>query len=208
MVRFAIFIALLIGAALAQRGSPAPISLEPLHAAAYGVKRGQMRKPIRTRLDKQIPMAGFTSVEDAVIHAARQYNADSVQHNREHVGGVLRCEDGRYVYTHGVGARNQVPVVFSVVQTKSCRLHALWHTHGSPGRDKSHFSPSDTQAAIQVGKPIYLVDPKGVVRVFSPDDPMTIRVKNSLSNISQGKGAWGTVVKDNASTSIEVATRE
>ena len=159
---------------------------------------GRARGLIKTTIPVSIPDAGFTSVDAAVLHAVLNYNEDSIATNREHVGGVLKCRDGRFIYTQGHGRHNQAPVQFAITQTKTCRVVALWHTHGKFGHHKSMFSPSDTQSANQMDKPIYMADHTGTIRVYEPGAPLIMSSKTragSFQGILRGS-AIGVVVFD------------
>lgn len=157
---------------------------------------GRTRDLVRTEVPEQLPTEGFSTVVAAVTHAVDSYNPKSVKSNREHVGGILACSGGRYVYTHGRGRRNQAPVQFSIPQTTDCKLAALWHTHGKKGPHKSMFSPSDTASANLIGRPIYMADHTGTIRVYEPGAPVIVSSRTragSTEGVLKGS-AIGTVV--------------
>jgi len=47
-------------------------------------------------------------------------------------------------------------------------MQALWHTHGGPGPGREYFSDVDTKLAREIGKPFYLADYTGGLKVFQP----------------------------------------
>ncbi|MGK0470948.1 MAG: hypothetical protein ACJAR0_001420 [Candidatus Azotimanducaceae bacterium] len=149
--------------------------------------RSRVRGMVNTANPENLPEAGFENMDQAGLHALLQYNTDSIAANREYVGGVLKCEDCRYIYTHGHGRRHQAPVQFSFSQTKQCRIAALWHTHGTAGHHKSMFSPSDTHSANQIDKPIYMADHTGTIRVYEPGSAAGVVVFESTLVAATGR---------------------
>lgn len=163
---------------------------------------------VKTQIDGLKLGIGYESVIDAVVEATNRYNPDSIAHNREHVGGVLGCNDGRVLFTHGVGRPDQVPVSFSVPQTSNCRLEALWHTHGARDDFKTMFSAADTNSSNALGRPIYMADHTGALRVFEPGSKTSGRQqrnRRSIVRLDEGVAA-GKIVKDRRGKRIKIRT--
>jgi hypothetical protein len=125
---------------------------------------------VKTRIvaDNMVPISGFHTPDAAAIAASNRYNPDSIEKNREHVGGIVRCNRSEYFYTHGRGESGVVPVQFSVAYPKSCKLHSFWHTHGGSFEDRKFFSPADTHTANSADKPFFMSDYQGNLRVYRP----------------------------------------
>jgi hypothetical protein len=105
-----------------------------------------------------------------VIAASSAVNARSVREDREFLGAVLRRgPDYHYSVVAGrpgadrIRARLVVPAGFEVV--------ALWHTHGAPAPERRYFSAVDVALVRGTGKPLYLADGSGGLRVLRPGAP-------------------------------------
>jgi hypothetical protein len=163
---------------------------------------------VRTKLidDEAVPDEGYATHLEAVIAASDRYNPDSIRHNREHVGGILRC-DGRYFYTHGLGGEGQAPVRFSIVIPKSCALAALWHTHGGEFPDREYFSQADTRSAEKTGKPMFMTNHTGRLHVYHPGGSRTGRlIPGSLQRLPRGASV-GELLRTELGAAIRIATR-
>lgn len=178
---------------------PLPLAAAPAHHPDL----------VKTQIDQLAPEAGYMDVIDAVIEAANRYNPDSIVHNREHVGGILVCTDGRTLFTHGVGDPDKAPVPFSVPRPSHCQLEALWHTHGARGDFKTMFSAADTHSSNSIGRPIYMVDHTGTLRVFEPGAKTSGRQrrnKSSIVRLDEGVPA-GKIVRNRSGKRIEIRTK-
>jgi len=178
---------------------------------AYSHSGNSAKQPIvkTSRIeDSTVPAEGYASMDEAVIAASDRFNADSIRFNREHVGGILKCADKGYFYTHGVGGEGIAPVQFSIPQTQKCKLSAVWHTHGGNFEDRAFFSPSDTGTAEATDKPIYMADYTGTLRVFFPGDKKMSRNsrkrRGAMLGLPRGT-AQGSIVRDGAGMDIRIA---
>ncbi len=154
---------------------------------------------VKTRIvaHAEVPESGYETSELAVVAASNRYNPDSVKKNREHVGGIIRCQERGYFYTHGKGRRGKAPVHFSVLIPKGCTLDSFWHTHGGNYEYRRLFSPSDTHTANTTGKPMYMADYEGSLRVFRPGDALIRdrRIRGSLARYPKGSSAGNLISK-------------
>ena len=50
-------------------------------------------------------------------------------------------------------------------------LVALWHTHGGAAPERRYFSVVDADLVASTGKPLYLADYTGALRVLQPGAP-------------------------------------
>lgn len=116
--------------------------------------------------DGPIAETVFTSELAATMAAVDRYDANSVVHNQEHLGVIIRCKNNRFFYLHG--KTGVAPVALSVAIPIGCKLSALWHTHGGTSVDRKYFSPTDTRIASKLGVPIYMSDHKKTLRVYYP----------------------------------------
>lgn len=114
--------------------------------------------------------AAFASELDAVIAASAAVNARSIREDREFLGAVLRRGgDFHYSVVPGhagadrIRARLAVPAGFELV--------ALWHTHGAAAPERRYFSRVDADLVASTGKPLYLADYTGALRVLKPGAP-------------------------------------
>jgi len=156
-----------------------------------------------------VPLLGYQSIEETVIAAANRYNPRSVTQDREQVGAILRDDHGHYYYTHAEGGVGKDAIRFSVPLPKCYDLVAFWHTHGSMKPERQYFSDMDTQIANKLKKPIYLGDPGGKLRMFSPGDAVftsTIRVPGGRGARIPRGSAEGTLVKDELGENILIRT--
>lgn len=112
----------------------------------------------------------YTSELDAVIAASAAVNVRSIREDREFLGAVLRRgDDYHYSVVPGhagadrIRARLTVPDGFELV--------ALWHTHGAAAPERRYFSIVDANLVARTGKPLYLADYTGALRVLTPGAP-------------------------------------
>lgn len=157
--------------------------------------------------DSTVPDMGFESEIGAVTAASRRFNPDSVATNREHVGGIVHCRDRSYFYTHGVGKVGQAPVRFSILIPDNCVLTALWHTHGARGKHREFFSVADTMSAEALGKPIFMANHLGELRVYRPGVRyLDLPTPKSIVRLRKGISA-GKLINKRIGEDIPLATR-
>ncbi|MEO7386298.1 MAG: DUF4329 domain-containing protein [Gammaproteobacteria bacterium] len=123
----------------------------------------------------EVPTAGplgpaFTTELNAVIAATSAVNGRSIREDREFLGAVLRRgSDFHYSIVTGqpgvdrIRARLIVPEGFELV--------AVWHTHGAAATEHRFFSRVDAALVAGTGKPLYLADHTGALRVLQPGAP-------------------------------------
>jgi len=112
----------------------------------------------------------FSSELDAVIAASAAVNARSIREDREFIGAVLR-RGSAYHYTVTPGQAGADRIRTRLVIPAGFELAALWHTHGGPAPGRSLFSTVDAALVARTGKPLYLADPTGALRVLKPGAP-------------------------------------
>ena len=84
---------------------------------------------------------------------------------------------------------------------------ALWHTHGDASPLHQYFSRLDTRLVREHGKPLYLADFTGQLKVFSPGDRTLNRIAAERLGLPAKWGyARGTVVGSANGGRIEIAT--
>lgn len=112
----------------------------------------------------------FATELEAVIAASGEVNARSIREDREFLGAVLRRgADFHYSVVPGhagadrIRARLAVPDGFELV--------ALWHTHGAAAPERRFFSVVDAELVRKTGRPLYLADHTGALRVLKPGAP-------------------------------------
>ncbi len=157
--------------------------------------------------DSMVPGSGFDSELGAVTAASHRFNPDSVATNREHVGGILHCQERSYFYTHGVGEVGQAPVRYSILIPNDCVLTALWHTHGARGKHREFFSVADTMSAEAIGKPIFMANHLGELRVYRPGVRyLDLPTPKSIVRLRKGISA-GELLEKRIGEDITFATR-
>ncbi|WP_281685531.1 DUF4329 domain-containing protein [Thalassobaculum salexigens] len=117
-----------------------------------------------------VPPPAFDSALAAVQHAADTYHQASVAADREYIGAIFRFgQDYGYTVARGMPGANTVSV--SLRLPEGAELVAFWHTHGAPALERRYFSSTDVALVDQYGVPFYLVDPRGILRVYRPGAP-------------------------------------
>ncbi len=115
-------------------------------------------------------MTAFASELDAVIAASAAVNARSIREDREFLGAVLRRgDDFHYSVVPGHPGVDRIRVRLTVPD--GFQLVALWHTHGAAAPERRYFSSVDADLVARLGKPLYLADHTGTLRVLRPGAP-------------------------------------
>ena len=140
----------------------------------------------------------FTSELAAVSALALCYGAVSIDEDREYMAAVLRQPDGfRFVVQPSRRGRDRVELRFGRYSGEV--LAALWHTHGRLAGHRSLFSPTDTDLVAAVAVPLYLSDPRGVLRVLRPG--VRARIPRRGHGLPPPRGsATGAVVRSQDAT--------
>ena len=119
--------------------------------------------------DRWLPEPSFKS-ELAAVHAASNlYNPRSIQEDREYMGVILN-EAGNFRYTVTPGVRAADGVSIRVPGEDWENVVAIWHTHGAEQSRYQYFSDTDTDLVNSLGKPLYLADYTGKLKVFRAGD--------------------------------------
>ncbi len=116
------------------------------------------------------PEAAFGSEVAAVVAAGTGVLGRSRAEDREFLGAVLR-RGGDYHYTVVPGVAGADRIRARLVIPAGFELVAFWHTHGAPAPERGYFSGVDVALVAGTGRPLYLVDPAGTVRVLKPGAP-------------------------------------
>lgn len=111
--------------------------------------------------------AGFASELEAVRAATNRFNPVSISLDTEFIGAVLR-KNGRYFYSAQRGHHGRDRVSLHLFYPGDYELVAFWHTHGAAAAERVFFSDFDTRVVKETGKPFYLADHSGELKVFRP----------------------------------------
>lgn len=149
----------------------------------------------------------YDSELEAVRAATNLYNPISIRDDREFMGTIYKS--GQYygftVSAGEIGA-NRIAIEIPVQQWDS--VVALWHTHGNASPLKQFFSRLDTRLVEQFGKPLYLADYTGSLKVFRPGDRPLSGFAAQRYGLPEKRGyALGEVVHDEEAQQISVQTR-
>ncbi|MFK8020993.1 MAG: DUF4329 domain-containing protein [Pseudomonadales bacterium] len=113
----------------------------------------------------------FDSEIGSVSAAMSRFNPHSIESNREYIGAIVEIQ-GKFRYLVARGLPNQDKVSVHLPVPKNAEIVAFWHTHGAAGPHRHLFSAVDTRLVRSSGKPFYMADAKGDVRVYKPDGAM------------------------------------
>ncbi len=131
----------------------------------------QRDDPSTALLDRQamLSLASFDSEFAAAKAALSRFNPHSIKEDREYIGAIIQQGNAyRYLVARGQPGQNTVTVRLQI--PRGAKLRAFWHTHGAPGPHRHLFSTQDTRLVRTSGKPFYLADPGGTIRVHRPGD--------------------------------------
>ena len=109
--------------------------------------------------------SSFNDVDSAVKAAADIYNPISIREDREYMGVIYKVGTNYYfsVYAAQPGSDS---FRFSLPLDSWDMVVALWHTHGARKVHHQYFSDTDTSMVNRYGKPFYLADHTGVLKVY------------------------------------------
>lgn len=111
----------------------------------------------------------YDTPDAAAIAAGNRFNRRSTQINAEAVGGIVKTPEGKYRIVGGMRPRRGTGGQKVAIRWRDGEeLVGYWHTHGAAGAGRHVFSPADTKLADERGRPIYLADPNGDVKVYRP----------------------------------------
>lgn len=112
---------------------------------------------------------GFADQLEAVLAAVNRFNPRSIRDDREFLGAIL-VRAGSYFYSAAAGEAGRDRITARIRFPESFDIVAFWHTHGAHGEHRHLFSALDTHLANSQGRPFYLADHTGALKVFSPGD--------------------------------------
>ncbi|MFN3164767.1 MAG: DUF4329 domain-containing protein [Pseudohongiellaceae bacterium] len=149
----------------------------------------------------------YGSELEAVKAATDLYNPISIRQDREFMGTIYRS--GRYFrYSVFANARGVDRFNFSVPVEQRDTLVAFWHTHGDASPLHRYFSQFDTRMVRQLGKPLYLADFTGVLKVFRPGSRVLSGFAAGRYGLPRSRGyALGEVVENKDAEPVDIATR-
>ncbi|MFK7734284.1 MAG: DUF4329 domain-containing protein [Pseudomonadales bacterium] len=134
----------------------------------------------------------FASERQAVEAAVNRFNPYSVREDREYLGAVVElrapADEPAYRYLVARGRPGQDRVSIQLPIPKGAEIVAFWHTHGAHGPNRHLFSGSDTSLVRKTGKPFYMADAKGNLRVFRPGQRLLSAGLQHRLGLSAGRG--------------------
>jgi hypothetical protein len=148
----------------------------------------------------------FNTELEAVRAASNLYNPVSIREDREYMGSIYKSGNyyGYTVFAAEPGA-NRISIQVPPQQWDS--VVAFWHTHGDASPMKRFFSRFDTRLVKQTGKPLYLADFTGALKVFRPQDrPLTGFAAQRYGLPGHRGFALGTEVQDSDTGLVSIAT--
>ncbi len=107
----------------------------------------------------------FATELEAVKAASDIYNPLSIREDREYMGTIFESA-GKFGYTVSASARREDRWSLSIAAMDWDRIRAFWHTHGNASPQHRYFSDSDTRSVQKFGKPLYLADYTGYLKVY------------------------------------------
>lgn len=148
----------------------------------------------------------FNSELAAVRAAADRFNPLSIELDAEFIGAILERE-GQYFFSAQQGHRGHDRISLHLRYPANYTLVAFWHTHGAAANERVYFSDFDTRVAKQTGKPFYLADHSGELKVFRPGDPTLSAGKARRLGLPRQSGfAEGEVVQDEFGKLVLICT--
>jgi hypothetical protein len=149
----------------------------------------------------------YASELDAVIAASSASNPQSIREDREFLGAIFRHgDDFHYSVAPGhvgadrIQARLAVPAGYELV--------AFWHTHGAAAPARRYFSATDTALVSVTGKPLYLADFSGALRILKPGAPTLSRLAALRLGLGHGAGtAKGERLRGPEGALVHIPTR-
>ena len=148
----------------------------------------------------------FNTETKAVAAATDIYNPLSLEQDREFMGAILRIKD-KYIYTVTAGIVGKDTVTIRIPRSSWSQVVAFWHTHGRAEHKNKYFSEVDTNLANKTGKPFYLADYTGALKVFRPGGKTLNRRKAAALGLPGQSGfSRGTQAFDDSNQMIKVNT--
>ena len=194
---------------VSQAEHPAP-ALQPTERGTVGGAVDQQEKqalayktPIKHDIGNRamLSLERFTSERAAVEAAVKRFNPYSVREDREYLGAIVKLavagKDSAYRYLVARGKPGQDRVSIQLPVPKAAEMVAFWHTHGAHGPNRHLFSGSDTRLVRKTGKPFYMADARGNLRVFRPGQRLlSASLRNRLGLPASEAYAEGELLTD------------
>lgn len=150
----------------------------------------------------------FLSEWEAATAAANFYNPLSISEDREYMGTIFKTEEG-FQYTVTAGRKGASRINISMPSGDLDSVVAFWHTHGDADPTRRYFSDTDTETAIKFGRPFYLADYTGYLKVFTPGDKILSKVTADRLGLPAVRGfSTGKLVMDAQRRAVRVATKK
>lgn len=130
----------------------------------------------------------FSSELSAVVSAGRSFIDDSLVNNVEYMGAIIYTPSGQYRYTVSKNSTGEDRVTVKIRIPEGYKISAFWHTHGRIHRRNKYFSDVDTNLSNTTGKPVYLITPKKLVRVFTPGGVTLPSLKSKRKGLGSTSG--------------------
>ncbi len=166
-IKTSISLALLAGAAIAAISSPSfAMPNDQLTISGTDKSIAVLAAPDSSSVTAQ-PVSLYPSELAAVKAAADIYNPLSIRENREYMGTLYNVGD-QFAYTVTSGVPGASSIELKIPPVDWDNIVAFWHTHGNRSPERRYFSDVDTQTVEKYGKPFYLADYTGVLKVFRP----------------------------------------
>ncbi len=153
------------------------------------------------------PVSLYQSELAAVKAAADIYNPLSIREDREYMGTIYIVGD-QFAYTVTAGARGANSVALKIPRANWNNTVAFWHTHGDSSSHHRYFSDVDTQTVEKYGKPFYLADYTGFLKVFRPGGRTMSNITARRLGLSYVRGfSTGEFVTDEFNRAVKVNTQ-
>ncbi len=149
----------------------------------------------------------YASSWQAAEAATNLFNPISITEDREYMGTIHKTSNG-YRFTAEAGRSGANEISIRVPAQNWDKVVAFWHTHGGMNRAHQYFSNVDTHMANRFGKPLYLADYKGLLKLFNPGDPTISPISAGRLGLPPERGfATGSVVRDANNRMVRINTR-
>ena len=149
----------------------------------------------------------FESEQAAAKAAADIYNPLSIREDREYMGTIYKSGD-QYGYTVTPGSAGRDLITISVAEGDWDDVAAFWHTHGDAANHHRYFSDTDTAMVKKFGKPFYLADYTGFLKVFTTESStLSAFVARRLGLPAVRGYAIGEFVRDQFDRPVRINTR-
>lgn len=151
--------------------------------------------------------SNYVSEQEAVKAASNIYNPLSIDEDREYMGTIYKTESG-FSFTVTAGKKRSNSIQLSLSEADIDDVVAFWHTHGDAQPKNRYFSDTDTLTANKFGKPFYLADYTGYLKVYEPNySTLSPYSAQRLGLPRRGGYSIGKIVKDATRRSIRIKTK-